>query len=88
MPACLHHLVNHQETVWVLIAQFLLSMATVKDEGRASWDGHSGSYKSRETKEGEVGPWVLKENVTAEIGLGLGVKEGVLHRDAVGNVLS
>lgn len=74
--------------MWVLIAQFLLSVASVQGEGRASWDGHSGSYKSRETEEGEVGPWVLKENVTAEIGLGLGVKEGALHRDGVENILS
>lgn len=40
----------------------------VKGEGRASWDGESRSYM----KEGEVGPWVLKENLMAEIGLGLG----------------
>lgn len=83
MQAGLHYLVNHQETEWVLIAQFFLSMASVKGEGRTSWDGHSGSYKSWETKS-----WGLKENVTAEIGLGLELKEGVLYRDAVGNVLS
>lgn len=65
-----------------------MAMASVKGEGRASWDGESGSYKSRETKEGEGSPWELQQNVTAETGLGLGVKEGVLHGDAVGNVLS